>query len=67
MTRERLDEPMAEVLDMAFTPVTALVTLAVGVLLLFRKVYGAMDWRISWRGPAVGAAVALAWLAPFSR
>jgi hypothetical protein len=34
MTRERLDEPMAEVLDMAFTPVTALVTLAVGLLLL---------------------------------
>jgi exosortase E/protease (VPEID-CTERM system) len=39
---------------------------AVGVLLLFRRVYRAMDWRISWRGPALGVAVALAWLAPFS-
>jgi hypothetical protein len=34
MTRDRFDEPMAEVFDMAFTPVTALVTLGVGLVLL---------------------------------
>ncbi|HWO11552.1 MAG TPA: CAAX prenyl protease-related protein, partial [Polyangiaceae bacterium] len=36
------------------------------VLWLFRGVYRQMDWRISWRGPAVGVTVAVAWLAPFS-
>jgi hypothetical protein len=34
MTREQFDEPMSEVLDMAFTPITALVTLGVGLVLL---------------------------------
>lgn len=45
---------------------TLRVLVAVSVLWLFRGVYRQMDWRISWRGPAVGVAVAVAWLAPFS-
>jgi len=42
------------------------VLVAVGVLWLFRGAYREMDWHISWRGPALGIVVALAWLAPFS-
>lgn len=42
------------------------VIVTLGVLWLFRDAYRDMDWRISWRGPTVGLAVAFAWLAPFS-
>lgn len=44
----------------------ARIVVAGGVMLVFHRVYRAMDWSISWRGPALGLVVALAWLAPFS-
>jgi CAAX prenyl protease-like protein len=36
--------------------------IALGVLLLFRRSYAALDWRFSWRGVATGGVVYAAWL-----
>jgi exosortase E/protease (VPEID-CTERM system) len=36
---------------------------ALGVLLYFRRQLSALDWHFTWRGPAVGAAVFLMWIA----
>ncbi len=36
--------------------------MALGVLLLFRRSYAALDWRFSWRGVAAGIVVFVAWL-----
>jgi exosortase E/protease (VPEID-CTERM system) len=36
--------------------------IALGVLLLFRRSYAALDWRFSWRGVAAGIVVFAAWL-----
>jgi len=34
-----------------------------GVLVYFRRQLSALDWHFTWRGPAVGAAVFLTWIA----
>jgi exosortase E/protease (VPEID-CTERM system) len=35
---------------------------AVAVLWMYRRSYAALDWRVSWRGPAVGMLIAGIWL-----